>query len=204
MLILVLSCYGKTLFNIKNISALDNLLILVNKNNQLPNDYIPSDLTYLNQSFTTKQIMVKKEVKENFEIMCTDAKTLGLSIKAISGYRSYDEQRIIYDYYQKKDPLHVDSYSAKPGYSEHQTGLAIDVKGGNLDYMDIEKTDEYIWLKNNIHHYGFIIRYQKGLENKTGYKFEPWHLRYVGVKTAINLSLKPNLSYDEYYQIYLK
>ena len=87
--------------------------------------------------------------------------------------------------------------SAKPGHSEHQTGLAVDVEGENKDYDNFEDTKEFIWMKNNAHRFGFILRYPKGKEHITGFKYEPWHYRYVGIETATKI-FKQNITLEEY------
>ena len=93
--------------------------------------------------------------------------------------------------------------SARPGHSEHQTGLAVDVMGSNNDYDEFEKSIEFSWMKENAHKYGFILRYPKGKENITGFKYEPWHYRYVGLITATRI-FKENITLEEYYNKYLK
>ena len=87
--------------------------------------------------------------------------------------------------------------SAKPGHSEHQTGLSIDVEGSNLDYDLFAESKEFNWMKNNAHKYGFILRYPKGKEHITGFKYEPWHYRYVG-KDVASYIYKNNITLEEY------
>lgn len=123
----------------------------------------------------------------------------GYSIQMISGYRSYDYQAQLYQSYVDRDGKEkADTYSARPGYSEHQTGLAFDV--GELDYA-FGETAEGKWLYEHAHEYGFIIRYQKGKEQITGYTYEPWHIRYVGVKVATEI-YKKGITLEEYLNVY--
>ena len=129
--------------------------------------------------------------------MQADAKALGLNIPLVSGYRSYETQENLYNKYVKKDgEKKANTYSAKPGESEHQTGLAFDI--GSVD-RSFANTIEAKWLAENAYLYGFIIRYPKDKEEITGYNYEPWHLRYVGQELAKYLK-KNNLTLEEYYE----
>ena len=103
----------------------------------------------------------------------------------------------LYNYYVSIDGIEeADTYSARPGFSEHQTGLAVDI--ANINKTLIEENDkEFTWLKNNAHKYGFILRYQKNAEKITGYIYEPWHYRYVGTELASYI-YSNNITYDEY------
>ena len=129
--------------------------------------------------------------------MCNAAKLENISIYSGSAYRSYSYQQNLYNRYAKVDGIaKTDTYSARAGYSEHQTGLAIDIMNANWGYID--KTDkEYTWLINNSYKYGFILRYPEDKEKITGYMYEPWHYRYVGIDLATEL-VKENLTYEEY------
>ena len=96
----------------------------------------------------------------------------------------------------------ADKYTARPGYSEHQTGLAIDVKDGSGQYAFFKNSDEYKWMKDNAHKYGFILRYPEGKEHITGFSFEAWHYRYVGVDVATFI-YENDLTFDEYHMMYI-
>ena len=123
----------------------------------------------------------------------------GLSILAASTYRSVEYQRDLYNSYLSSDPKDVvDTYSARAGYSEHHTGMAIDFIGSFGSLNDFENTPEYPWVRDNCHKYGFIIRYTTDNQWVTGYKNEPWHLRYIGVKTATDMKKKGISSFEEY------
>ncbi len=177
----------------------DTNLVLVNKHYFLNKDDIPNDLVKFDYKFTSGiDVLIKSEVKDMFEKMSIDASLLGLCIKAISGYRSYEYQKKLYEDYLKDDPVNVvDTYSARPGYSEHQTGLAIDVYNEDDSYTDFGDTDEFKWLKDNAHNYGFIIRYTNENSYITGYKSEPWHIRYVGYDVSKYI-YENNISFEEY------
>ena len=184
--------------NIKLIENPDNILVLVNKNNQLQSSYIPSDLESISLRFANKDKRLKKEAKEAFEKLSSEASALGYRIVAVSAYRDYSYQNELFNYYVEEKGLeYALNCSAKPGHSEHQTGLAVDVEGENKDYDNFEDTKEFNWMKDNAHRFGFILRYPKGKEDITGFKYEPWHYRYVGVEIATEIYNK-NITLEEY------
>ena len=183
--------------NILLVENPDDILVLVNKNHQLYQKFIPNDLVVIDSKYSTGKKLVKKEVKDNFEKLSQDAKTLGLTIKIESAYRDFEYQKKLYENYKKKYGIeYADNCSARPGHSEHQTGLAIDVCGSNGDYNLFEKSQEFLWMSQNAHKYGFILRYPKDKENITGFKYEPWHYRYVG-DAALEI-YENNLTLEEY------
>ena len=142
--------------------------------------------------------------KDAFEEMASDAKKEKLNIIAMSTYRSYDYQVNLYNKYVKADGKEkADTYSGRPGHSEHQTGLAVDVYNGKENYTNFEKTDEFDWMKEHAHEYGFILRFPKEKEQETGYTYESWHYRYVGVEEA-NYIKEHNISFEEYYATIIK
>lgn len=128
----------------------------------------------------------------------------GLSLTIQSGFRSNETQKIIHESYKAKNGKEsAELYSARPGHSEHETGLAIDVTSSVSSKPTgtaFSATEEYAWLMENAHRFGFIIRYPEGKENWTGYHFEPWHLRYVGVEFATKL-YNQNKCIEEYFRI---
>lgn len=181
----------------ENITNPDEITVLVNKFHKLSSDYEPSDLTSLSYSSAYK---MRKPAAESFDKLQAYAITQGVSFYPYSTYRSYKTQEIIYNRYVKIDGVNkADTYSARPGYSEHQTGLAVDIRSTGYNEL-IAK--HYSWLKDNSYKYGFIIRYTKDNENITGYQEEPWHLRYIGVDHATKVH-DLNITYDEYYDLYL-
>lgn len=182
--------------NTSLVSNSDDMLVLVNKYYYLDKDFVPSNLELISSNYSTKTLYLKDYAVKPFEEMCADAMALGITIKAGSTYRSYNHQNNLYNYYVKKDgKSKADTYSARPGYSEHQLGLAIDVSNGR-EFID-DDSDEYNYIINNSYKYGFVLRYPKGKENITGYMFEPWHIRYLGVDVATYLH-DNNLTYEEY------
>ena len=127
-----------------------------------------------------------------------DAANQGLNIWFASGFRSYDYQAQIYNNYVARDGQTLaDTYSARPGYSEHQSGLAIDVNQIDDSFAG---TPEAVWLENHCHEYGFILRYPKGKENITGYQYESWHVRYVGTDLSYAVHAS-GLTLEEYFGI---
>ena len=127
--------------------------------------------------------------------MQADAKVLNLNIPLVSGYRSYATQEGLYNSYVAKDGEAVaNTYSAKPGFSEHQTGLAFDIGSVSRAF---EGTAEAKWIEENAHLYGFIVRYPKGKTDITGYIYEPWHVRYLGKEVASKVK-QSGLTLEEY------
>lgn len=184
--------------NIKEIKEPYNYLVLVNKNHKLKNLFIPSDLEEINLKFANKDKKLRKEARIAFEHLSNDAYKDGYKIIAVSAFRDYEYQKNLYNNYViDKGIKYADACSARAGHSEHQTGLAVDVMGSNNDYNLFNVSPEFEWMVNNAHKYGFILRYPEGKENITGFKYEPWHYRYVGVKTA-SIIYKKKITLEEY------
>lgn len=185
--------------NITESINLNTNLILVNKYYKLSNSYPNKTLYNIKSECAVRSdIKLDKTAKDAFEKLCDEAVKEGYKVKGSSGYRSYETQRIIYNNYLKTDKIRdVDTYSARAGHSEHQTGLAIDVYNGDIAYNKFGSTNDYIWAKDNIHRFGFIIRYKKENEYITGYMDEPWHFRYVGIDVATYI-YKNNITLEEY------
>lgn len=173
--------------------------VLVNKYNYLPDGYIPENLVEIDEKYAKSGVKLVNYAADAFEKMAADAKNEGLRIIAMSTYRSYKYQVNLYNRYKKADGEEVaDTYSARPGYSEHQTGLAVDVYNGKLDYTDFEKTKEFDWMQENAYKYGFILRFPKNKTKQTGYQYESWHYRYVGKKIAAYIH-DNDICFEEYY-----
>ena len=183
--------------DVKTITNPYDKLVLVNKYNKLPDDYSPNDLVLIDKRCSVKDdVYIRKEASKHLIDMCMDMISLNLDMKVISGYRNYDYQKTLYDEYVKKDGEYAAiKYSARPRFSEHETGLSIDVMGNNKNYTKFNETPEYRYILNNAHNYGFIIRYDN--EFVTGYINEAWHLRYVGIKNAKKIK-NDNITLDEY------
>ena len=185
-------------------SFLNKNYILVNKYIYLPEDYVPDNLVNAKLEYSRDGMMLVEEALLSFEKMYYAAKKDGYKIRIMSSYRSYQYQVNLYNNYVKKDGVDAaDTYSARPGFSEHQTGLCVDIDDGIINYQSFEKSRSYIWMKNNSYKYGFIERYPKGKENVTGYSYESWHYRYVGEKIATYIH-DNNITFDEYFILYIK
>lgn len=184
--------------NIKRIENPEDIVVLVNKNHKLDSSYIPKDLEKISIHYAHEEKYLRKEAKEAFEKLSKQAAKEGFPIVAVSTYRSYETQDALYkNYVEKKGIEYADLCSARKGHSEHQTGLAVDVEGKNKDYNLFEETEEFEWMQKNAHHYGFILRYPKNKTSITGFKFEPWHYRYVGEKIAKQI-YEENKTLEEY------
>lgn len=171
--------------------------VLVNKYHKLDENYEPSDLTIIDSKYASGTQKLRKEAQIKFEEMANDIAKENLKIYAGSTYRSYTYQKGLYDRYVKKDGFAAaETYSARSGYSEHQLGLAVDIVNGKWDYLS-ENDKEYDYLVKNSYKYGFILRYPRGSEYVTGYMFEDWHFRYLGVEFATKV-FNSGLTYDEY------
>ena len=188
--------------NIQSTDLSKGYLLIVNKYYKLDSNYTPDNLVKVENNLG--QGYLEKETYEHFVLMANDAKKEGLTLLSASPYRSYATQKYLYnDYVKRNGQMEADTYSARPGHSEHQTGLAVDIKS-NLsgELMRFETTKEAKWLSENAYKYGFILRYPKGKEHITGYIYESWHYRYVGVETAKKIK-EEDITYEEYYAYYL-
>ena len=163
------------------LTYIDGILI-VNKTYSLPSTYNPGGLT--------------DEFQTAFDEMQEAAAEDGIDLFIVSGFRDYEYQAALYDKYVSFDGKEVaDTYSARAGHSEHQTGYAADINSADESF---EGTPEAIWLDQNCYKYGFIVRYQKGKDDITGYIYEPWHLRYIGKEKAKKI-YESGLTLEEYY-----
>lgn len=178
--------------------------VLVNKFNSLSEDYIPDDLV----TVSVPTILENPEVNQLREVASTALSNLfaaaqeeNLFLFARSGFRSYNTQVHLFNgYAEKHGEEAANTYSAKPGFSEHQTGLVMDVTSESVQFQLTEQfgeTPEGKWIAENAHQYGFIIRYPQGKEAITGYIYEPWHLRYVGKEVATKV-YESNVTYEEF------
>ena len=181
----------------------DELFILVNENNKLEDDYVPSTLVESDIAFEEyidcKQLdeRTSNAAKEMFNAALKE----NINLIAISGYRSYSVQQNLYNSrVEVKGIEKTRQYTAEPGASEHQTGLAIDIVCNDYPYLDeeFENTDAFKWLFNNCYKYGFILRYQKGKEDITGYNYEPWHFRYIGDVDIAKDIMERGICFEEF------
>ncbi len=194
-------------YNIQKIDTTpDSLTVLINKEFSLPSDYVPKNLTAPAITFSFNGYHEKKLMRQDaakaLEELFEAAFKEGLSLNGVSGYRSYRRQLSIYNKNLLKNGLeYTNKYSAKAGYSEHQSGLAMDVSTGSIqNKLDVvfAGTPEGKWLEENCWKFGYIIRYPEGKSKITGYAYEPWHIRYVGIELAKYLT-ENELTMEEYY-----
>lgn len=165
------------------LKVIDGVLI-ANKSFPLPDGYEPGGLL--------------PQVLSAWEVMVSDAKADGIDLFIISGYRSYETQKELYEsYVYQNGREEADTYSARPGHSEHQTGLAFDINEISYSFGE---TPEGRWVKENAAKYGFIIRYPQEKQTITGYIYEPWHLRYLGTDLALKVE-RSGLCLEEYFNI---
>ncbi len=183
-----------------------DLLVVVNKQRSLPADYVPDELVVPDVPFPFEgdhpRKLMRKVAAQALEELFKAAEEQGFVLFAISGYRSYETQKAIFEYNVSKAGSEeaANRFSARPGESEHQTGLAMDVSSPNVDLRLVQEfgqTREGRWLEENAPSFGFIIRYPEGMESITGYEYEPWHLRFVGVGAAADIAQR-GVTLEEY------
>ncbi len=189
---------GFQIQEINGATYIDGVLI-ANKTYALPQDFIPTNPDQPVNADRSSTCL-DKTLMSAWKIMLKDATAKGLNIYISSGYRSYNYQVNVYNRYVKSDGAAVaDTYSSRPGNSEHQTGLCFDL---NTIEDSFQYTNEGKWINDNCYKYGFCIRFPKGKDSATGYQYESWHLRYVGVDLATKLYNNGDwLSLEEYFGI---
>jgi len=177
--------------------------VLANKYNKLDEAFEPKNISQIKESCVkgNNNQYLSKVAQVAFEKMCDAALEEDMHILANSAYRSYTDQQNVYDtYLNLYGQNYVDNYVAVPGFSEHQTGLALDVAA--KDYNTFKTSPEYTWMLENAYKYGFILRYPQEKQDITGYKYEAWHFRYVGLEAAKYIQ-ENNITYEEYYVMFL-
>ena len=178
-------------------------LILINKENKLDENYVPNNLKVSEAKFLdyVQDNNLEATTSDAAKKMFEDAAKDGISLVGVSGYRSYDVQKGLYDTrIEQKGEARTKAYTAEPGASEHQSGLALDILSDDYQTLDegFENTDAFRWLTNNCYKYGFILRYIKGKEDITGYNYEPWHFRYIGNEEIAEDIMNRGLAFEEY------
>ena len=188
---------------IYDVTSDDSLLRIVNKWHPLASGYIPDTLVIVNVPQYESQVLLP-EVYSAIEDMFSKANEEGIHLYLVSGYRDFQYQTDLYDYYVSKfGKQEAERIDCIPGCSEHQTGLSVDLSSTSHKYeLDVrfEQTDEYQWLITHCSEFGFILRNPKGKEEITGVKFSPWNFRYVGKEMAQKIT-DSNLTMEEYFQI---
>lgn len=194
--------------NTKETNTKLNYSMLVNKYYNLNKDYEPDDLVTIKTDHSWGaygENKIRKEVYNAFIDMWNNAKANNIYLMINSSYRPYSDQERVYNNYKESlGETGADKIAARPGYSEHQTGLALDIFcTTNSSTKTFAESDAYRWLLDNAHNYGFILRYPEGKEHITGYAFESWHYRYVGKDLATKI-YNENITFDEYYAYYIE
>lgn len=185
-----------------------SIWFVANKHYALPISYVPSDLTVLSGvplrlAASEEQMKIRKVAESQLLRLFADAKSAGLQLEFGSGYRSASYQKVLYNgYVQSMGQAEADKSSARPGHSEHQTGLALDftrVDGSCHLEACFGDLAEGKWLAENAYKYGFMLRYPEGKETITGYMYEPWHYRYVGTELSTELHSKQVQTLEEFF-----
>lgn len=182
--------------------------MIVNKYYVLKSDYNPDDLVTISQNYSWGDLgsqRVRKVAYDAFLDMWNAANNDGYYLMVNSSFRSYDSQKSVYDSYEKsRGKKYADSIAARPGSSEHQTGLAMDIfSKTNTNKNTFKDSETAKWLKENSYKYGFILRYPEDKVNITGYNYEAWHFRYVGIDIATTI-YNENITFEEYYAYYIE
>lgn len=180
-------------------------LLLTNKFHRLGEEYNPDDLENVKNWYAYgTDPKLRKEAYQQYIAMYNAAKKDGQDIIIESSYRSYKYQENLYNsYINALGQTETDAIAARPGFSEHQTGLTVDVTTYGANNDTFESTDEFAWLQENAHKYGYILRYPKGKEYITGYNYESWHYRYIGEEAATKLH-ELGITFDEYYAYFIE
>ncbi len=182
-------------------------LMLVNKYYYLDNTYTPDTLVSIPTTYAWGDVGSKKVTEDTYNAFLNlwqAGYAEGYYFMVSSAYRTYDYQEEVYNNYKNSQGQnYADKIAARPGYSEHQTGYALDIFEKSTTQKDFYNTESYEWLKNNAYKYGFILRYPENLEDITGYTFESWHYRYVGIEVSTYI-YENNITFDEYYAFFVK
>ena len=188
----------------------DSIYVIANKKHSL-GEYEPSDLVAVSHPGSNGAQYMREEAAQSFEEMMAKADEDGIVLYAQSGYRSYNTQVSLYQSYANRDGIAAaDTYSSRAGYSDHQTGLAMDIMGENTrmnasdrSYCPIEQCEgspASLWLEENAADFGFILRFPQGKQDITGYVYEWWHYRYVGREVAKEIK-ESNLTMEEFFNV---
>lgn len=191
--------------NTKETDIDKDILILVNKYNYLSKNYEPENIVDVKNWYCYGEAQLREEAYDAFINMFNAAKKDDVTLIINSGYRNYKQQDETYqDFYEIYGEDEANKIAAKPGFSEHQTGLSIDLTSyDETDDNSFENTNEFKWLQKNAYKYGFILRYPKNKEKITGYDYESWHYRYVGIEVATKIK-DLDITFDEYYEYFIK
>lgn len=187
-----------------NITDKYSIDMIVNKYNGLTENFVPNNLEKIPSEYckdVKAEEFLTKDALDAYKEMLSAAQAEGYDLLVNSAYRSYKDQEEVYQtYYNLYGEAYVKKYAARPGYSEHQTGLALDVASKSNSIF--EQSKEFTWMKENAYKYGFVLRFPKNKVDITGFKYEAWHYRYVG-KDIAKYMYDNDLTFDEYYARFL-
>ncbi|HEX5912228.1 MAG TPA: M15 family metallopeptidase [Rubrobacter sp.] len=180
-----------------SVTTCDDVRVLVDRTHSLSPDYVPKDLVALQDygvpTLGSDVLRLRRAAAENLGHLVEDSEADGEELVVASAYRSYEEQQLSHERLLSIFGADADGMSAAPGHSQHQLGTAIDFTNAAAGYqvwMPFAQTSAYLWLEHHAWEYGFVLAYPKGKEEQTGYRWEPWHYRYVGVDDAKRLEEK--------------
>jgi zinc D-Ala-D-Ala carboxypeptidase len=194
----------KTRKPLDSAATCDDLGVLVDRSHALPPDYVPTDLVPL-QDYgipTLGSEVLRREAAEHLGGLVEDAQSHGEELVVASAYRSFEEQKLSHQRLMSVFGTGADRMSATPGHSQHQLGTAVDFTNAAAGYqlwVPFAQTSAHWWLEQHAREYGFVLAYPLGKEDQTGYEWEPWHYRYVGVENARRLQ-DSDLSLQEFLQ----
>ena len=197
--------YKKLYSDISKTDVSKDYLMLINKYYSLTEDYEPDDMVTIDPYYGIGQ--TRKEVYDQYKKLQDDANALGYDFTICSAYRSYDTQYVLYNRYLESEGGNVeatDMYSARPGHSEHQSGLCLDLTTPIYGMDDFGESEASKWVDENCYKYGFIIRYTHDKERITGYEAEPWQIRYVGSAEVAKYIMDTGITFDEYYACFVE
>ena len=190
--------------NVRNTDVNKGNLMLVNKYYALSSEYVPEDLVLISTRYSYNGNYASESILDSLINMIDAAKEEGYTLIVSQGYRSYEDQKEAYETYEKYHTTEeADVYAARAGHSEYQTGLSVLIKPYNKVVENVTNSEEYNWIINNSYKFGFILRYPEGKEKITGFTFDPWRYRYVGIEVAQKIH-EENITFDEYYAYYLE
>lgn len=189
--------------NMKETDVSKNELMLVNRIYGLSEEFVPEDLVEVPSKYAYSGKKLSQSVLDEVIKLIEDGKNHGYTFVISDGYRSYKEQKDIYDSYADYYGMsETDTFVARPGHSEYQTGMSFDLKPYNKVIDDVSNNEEYLWLRENAYKYGFIFRFEKEDEHLTGFSENNWRLRYVGMEAA-SVIKNEDLCFEEYYAFYV-
>ena len=178
-------------------------LMIVNRIYGLSEDYVPEDLVDVPVKYAYAGKKLSNSVLQEVIKLIEEGKTYNYNFVVSDGYRSYEDQKKMYDSYADSIGIsETDEFVARAGHSEHQSGLLLELKPYNKIISDVSTNEEYLWLRENAHKFGFIFRYNKEHEDLTGFSSFTWKIRYVGVEAATKI-YNEGICFEEYYAYYV-